>query len=121
MKKLDVYEQKETPYIPLQCEQEIDKTKIYGAWRTVGSKYDRIDHSYDKMTFKQNGIYIYESIKDGQSTKVMSGRFMLSTKDNTFILKTKKEYKFKVLKLTNTCFEYTKEDDAEYQIRLDRL
>lgn len=121
MRKVGLYEKQETPYVPLPCDSVIDKTKIYGAWRTVGNRYNRSIHSYSKVTFKQDGFYLFEEIKEGRSTGVKSGRFLLNAKDNTFIIKASKEYKYKVLKLTETCFEYFKEGDSEDVMRFDRL
>ncbi len=64
---------------------------------------------------------MWKKIRKGLPVDTVSGRFMVNSKDSTFIIKTDKaEYKYKILNLSKSCFEYRKMDD-DAVVRMDRL
>lgn len=119
-KRLGLYEKISTPYIPLPCEPGIDFTKIFGTWRTVGNWYDNSADFY-KLTSTKKGVCYTEKIEDGSPKKRTSAKFLVNTRDTIFTIKTDiAEYRYMILKLTESCFEYRSEDKNDIS-RLDRL
>ena len=121
MRKLDLYDQLETPYIPLPCGVGIDKTKIVGEWRFIGGT-NKKTNTYSKLTFRQNGLYVWEKVRESKSTERGRGRYKMNSRTNTLIINTgNKELRYKVLTLTRTCLRYMKQGGTENVQNLNRL
>ena len=121
MKKLGEYDKWETPYIPMMCDSTIDKTKIFGSWRVIRIGKNRFNN-YQKLTFERNGIYKYEKIKEGISSFAVSGTYKLNPKNNILTVNTgENKLTFKVLRLTDSCFQYMEREKPERITRLDKL
>ncbi len=121
VKRLGFYEKREAPYIPLVCEGGIAKSKIYGVWRQIGIYPESHMERFIKLTINKNGTWIVEKIREGKTMSRREGRFTLSPKENTFVMKFDggKE-KSSIIKLSDNCFE-CKTIGRDYSVRYDRL
>jgi len=120
MKKLELYDERETPYIPLQCDSGI-VASIVGSWRFVNSANKKV-HTFSKLIFSKNGVYMWEKIRENKPTFRVSGRYVYDVSRSKLTIRTgASNLQFKVLTLTANCLRYVKEGEEVTVQRLDRI
>jgi hypothetical protein len=120
MKRVEEYDKKEEPYIPVSCDDSINKEKVYGSWRLI---YQGFNHknTFTKAIFSKNGTYFFEKVREGIGHKrpeILN--FSIQPRDSLFIVTNKgQESTLTILKLTDNCFFLRKENNDV--IKFNRL
>lgn len=119
LKRVGVYEQKESLYIPLQCEAGVNKEKIFGDWRSITLGKNHLTR-YRRITFNRNGTWSSERVLDNDRSDKKSGTFSFTGHSRLIMKNDAFKTTYIVLKLSDNCFEI-RPTDREYSSRYDRL
>lgn len=68
MKNVGDYQKMADPYIPISCADGLDKSKIYGTWRSVHKNFNYKD-TFTRMTITLKDSCFFEHIHDGNARK----------------------------------------------------
>ena len=120
LKGLGTYDGLVKPYVPPPCETGIKLDKLYGAWRTIGDKYN--DATFDFLTNKIDsaGNWIIDKVSDHRTTREYAGKIK-SIKN--YEIEVESEHgltTLEILNLTDNCFEYRLKKSQQVW-RLDRM
>lgn len=121
MKGVGTYYEIDDPYIPLPCERGIQMELLNGTWRAISGKYDNVNSAYWKNTVDKAGNWKIEKISNGISKLVYTGKII--SIDKNYVAKVKSKHgvaTFKILNLSQNCFEYRHESSGDIW-RLDRI
>ncbi len=113
LKHLGLYEKRVTPYIPLHCEDGIDKTQLVGSWRTVSDRHAN-PNTFNKLILKKNGDCYYDATVDNKPEKHYQGSYTVTTKaDNLRIIIGHIAHRYAIRKLSASCLEILQEGTGD--------
>lgn len=117
MKNIGEYEKMKEPYIPMTCTNELDKSKIYGSWRSVGDKFNSKE-DFMKLTITQTNSIFFELIRNGKVKKsYRPAKFKLISTGKELAIKIN-DVSRKILSVTDSCLTIEWNNNIEKYNRL---
>jgi len=121
MKKVGVYEQVESPYIPQPCSAGNTASHLFGTWREINFTAKNKVRDYYRVTLTKEGKWVRETLYDGKAEYRKEGKFVLSKDRKGITWEIEGHvYRYTILKLSDYCMEM-KNDEDNSMIRYDRL